>query len=203
MLVCMLIHLCLCVSNSPHTNIPSHACVHEGVWSSWSCIMMTCKLCACVHAYAQLLMVTHSCMKVWKCTDQRTHVYVHLHAHFMAPTSWQQQSCSYTQRLYPLLFLQRLAVIPVDLQRLYPTVITVTCFLCKTSGYNRSWPCIGYTAVIPNGYNRYLFFMVNQITIRSRAVITASTSGCTCLHAFTCAYLCVCLSACLHTFVYV
>ena len=38
--------------------------------------------------------------------------------------------------------------------------------------------------------------MVNQITIRSRAVITASTSGCTCLHAFTCAYLCVC--SCLH-----
>ena len=114
---------------------------------------------------------------------------MHLHAHFMAPTSWQQQSCSYTQRLYPLLFLQRLAVIPVDLQRLYPAVITVTCFLCKTSGYNRSWPCIGYTAVIPNGYNRYLFFMVNQITIRSRAVITASTSAvrvCMCSHVHTC-----------------
>ena len=126
MLVCMLVHLCLCVSNHPHTNIPSHACVHEGFWSSWSCIMMPCKLCACVHAYAQLLMVTHSCMKVWKCTDQRTHVYVHLHAHFMAPTSWQQQSCSYTQRLYPLLFLQHLAVIPVDLQRLYPAVITAS-----------------------------------------------------------------------------
>ena len=141
MLVCMLVHLCLCVSNSPHTSIPSHACVHEGFWSSWSCIMMTCKLCACVHAYAQLLIVTHSCMKVWKCKDQRTHVYVHLHAHFMAPTSLQQQSCSYTQRLYLLLFLQRLRLYLLTFssytQRLYR--------IMKISGYIRSWPCIGYT----------------------------------------------------------
>ena len=160
-------------------------------------IMCVCScICTVAHGYSQLYegLKVHRPAQTCICAPART---------FHGTNKLATTELQYTQRLYPLLFLQRLAVIPVDLQRLYPAVITVTCFLCKTSGYNRSWPCIGYTAVIPNGYNRYLFFMVNQITIRSRAVITASTSGCTCLHAFTCAYLCVCLSACLHTFVYV
>ena len=101
-------------------------------------------------SYVCVFMHMHTCSWLltvaWRSESAQTSalmyyvVYVHLHTHFMAPTSGQQQNCSYPQQLYPLLFLHRLAVIPVDsgyTQRLHP--------FREKSGDNPSPPCLSHT----------------------------------------------------------
>ena len=129
MLVCMLVHLCLCVSNSPHTSIPSHACVHEGFGSSWSCIMMTCNLCVC----SCICTVAHGYSQLYEGLK------VHRPAHTCI--------CAPARTFHGT---NKLAT--TELQ-LYPAVISPSVF-ATLSGYT-CWP----SAVIPSGYNRYLFFM--------------------------------------------
>ena len=148
--------------------------------------------------YVCVFMHMHSCSwlltVVWRSESAQTsaHMYMCTCTHI----SWHQQVGN-----------SRVAVIPSGyISFCFCNACGYTCWPSAVipSGYIALWKLavitvLGPASVIPKGYNRYLFFMANQITIGYNRL----NMGCTCLHVFTCAYLCACSFACLHTFVYV
>ena len=105
--------------------------------------------------------------------NNRVAVIISKFAHVFLVFQRQHQNIQYPAVISPSVF----ATLSGYTKRLYPAAN----FIWKWAVITCSWPCIGY--------NRCLFFMVNQITIRSRAVITASTSAvrvCMCSHVHTC-----------------
>ena len=77
MLVCMLVHLCLCVTNHPCMSKCWHACIHEGFWSSWSIMDITVfeyqavYVPACVYTCMRACMLV--CMLVHLCSCVTNH----------------------------------------------------------------------------------------------------------------------------------
>ena len=84
MLVCMLVHLCLCVTNHPCMSKCWHACIHEGFWSSWSIMVKTSGYnrfwisgcictCMCLHMHACMYAGLHACTPLLMCNQPSMH----------------------------------------------------------------------------------------------------------------------------------